>query len=98
MMMYHQTKFGMSYFGNKTYFDNVSPHCDYDLEDSNPVQDTLVYDDVSPHQALITNGSAVQKISRQRIKILNVCCDLDLEDSNPIFSLDTLAYHGLPSN
>ena len=34
--------------------DNISPHCDPELEDSKPIflQDTLAHDDASPYQVL----------------------------------------------
>ena len=40
------------------------------------------------HTSLVTNSSAVQKISSGQtiIDIMKFCCDLDLEHSNPFFS------------
>ena len=51
-MMYNQTKFGCQGINSsedtveRGYFDNVGPHCDLDIEHSEPIflHDTLAYD------------------------------------------------------
>ena len=72
----------------------MSPHCDSDLEDGNPI---FVRRCITI-QSLVTKGSTVQKIpSEQTLTgISNV--HYDLENSNPIFPQDTPAYDDLPTN
>ena len=45
---------------------------------------------------MMTNCS--EDISETLSEILNFCSDLDLEKHNPIFSHETLAVNGVPSN
>ena len=46
---------------------------------------------MSHHTGLVTNGSAMHKISSKLTltETFNLGCDIDLEHSNPTFSLDT---------
>ena len=88
MMMYHPIKFGSKKISSSAdmvetvIFDDNSPNCDIDLENSKPIFscDTLARDAVS-YEVWLQKGSAVEKISPRWtfIGILNLCCDLDLE-------------------
>ena len=70
-MMYHPNKFGCKQISSSAnmveivIFDQMSPHCDPELEDSKPVflQDTFAYDAASPYQSLVTDGSIAEEIS-----------------------------------
>ena len=63
--MYHSIKFGYKKIRSSetVIFDQMSPHCDPELEDSKPVFlcDTLAHDDVSPYQAWL---QMVQQLRR----------------------------------
>ena len=67
-MMYHPIKFGYKKINSSAdivetvMYDQMSPHCDPELEDSKPVflHDTLAHDVVSPYQAWL------QKIQQLR--------------------------------
>ena len=89
------------YSRNSHVFDHISPHCDLDIEDRTNFS--------ARHSgswccitipSLITNWSAVQKISSRQTftEIFNLCYDLNLERSNLIFPQNTLAYDAILSN
>ena len=50
--MYHPIKFGCKKISSSVIFDQMSPHCDPELEDSKPIflHDTLAHDVASPYQ------------------------------------------------
>ncbi len=68
MMMYHPIKFGCKKISSSAdmvetvIFDQMSPHCDPELEDSKPIflHDTLAHDVASPYQVWL------QKVQQQR--------------------------------
>ena len=69
MMMYHPIKVGCKKISSSVdmvetvIFDQISPFCDPELEDSKPIflQDTLTYDDASPYQVWLQK---VQQLRR----------------------------------
>ena len=69
MMMYHPIKFGCKKISSSADIaetvisDQMSPHCDSELEDSKPIflHDTLTNDVASPYQVLLQN---VQQLKR----------------------------------
>ena len=71
MIMYHPITFGCKKIGSSVdkvetvIFDQMSPNCDPELEDSKPIflHDTLVHDDSSPYQVWLQN---VQQLRRYR--------------------------------
>ena len=68
-------------------------YCDLDHEGKNPffAYDALAYNDNLTILGLVTNGSAMHKISSKLTltETFNLGCDIDLEHSNPTFSLGT---------
>ena len=54
MMLYYQTKFGCKRPSSveKSYFDHISPRCDLDIEDSQPISlhDTPPRDNIPSYQ------------------------------------------------
>ena len=71
MMMYHPIKFGCKKIGSSAdmvqtvVFDQMSPHCDPELEDSKPIflHDTLAHDVTALYQAWLQK---VQKLRKYR--------------------------------
>ena len=69
MMMDHQIKFGckkissLADMAETVIFDQKSPHCDPELEDSKPIflHDTLTHDAASPYQVWLQK---VQQLKR----------------------------------
>ena len=66
MLMYHPRRFcckKISSSADKVKFDQMSPHCDPELEDSEPIflHDTLAHDDASPYQVWL------QRVQQLRI-------------------------------
>ena len=68
-MMYHQIKFGSKEISDSAdtvetvISDQMSPHCDPELEDSTPIllHDTFTHDVVSPYQVWLQK---VQQLRR----------------------------------
>ena len=97
VMMHHYIKSGwkdseVHEIWKKVIFEDLSPHCDLDLEDRNLTfsHDTLGHDD-APSYPVSLKKVLVQKILSRQIlpKDENPHCDLDLEDSNPKLSHNT---------
>ena len=69
MMMYHPIKLGCKKISNSAdmvetdNFDQMSPHCDPELEDNKPISlhDTLAHDVASPYQVWLQK---VQQLRR----------------------------------
>ena len=69
--MYHSIKFGCKKISSSVHmvetviFDQTSPHCDPELEDSKPIflHDTLAHDVTSPYQVSVQK---VQQLRRNR--------------------------------
>ena len=71
MMMYHPIKCGCRKISSPVdmvetvIFDQMSPHCDPELEDSKPIflHNTLAHDDASPYRVWLQK---VQQLRRYR--------------------------------
>ena len=71
MMLYYQTKSGCKWTScledrleqKLSYFDYISPHCDLDIEDSEPIflLDTLACDAALPYQVWHQNDLQFRK-------------------------------------
>ena len=78
----------------------MSPHCDFDLEDSNnnnKISHMTLWL-MFHHHTKFGNKlfCDLENIIQQTFTdILNLCCDLELEQSNPIFQQDTTAYNAV---
>ena len=69
-------------------FDQMSPHCDPELEDSKPIlHDILAHDVASPYQVWLQKVSSWADMSTWTFTgILNLFCDLALDHSRAIQS------------
>ena len=91
-------------YSRKSYFDQMSPHCDLYLEDSRnkPTKNSAWHSGswcCIIIANLVTKCSAILKISSGQTftNILTLHCDLGLECSNPIFPQGTPAYDAVLS-
>ena len=95
-MTYHPIKVGCKKISSSAdmvqtvVFDQMSSHCDPDLEDSKPIflHDSLAHGMLHHHTKFAQRRSAAEEISSRRTftGILNLFCDLDLDHNRAIQS------------
>ena len=109
MMMYHPIKFGRKKISSSTYMvetvipDQMSPHCDPELEDSKPIflHNTVAHDVASSYQVWLQKVQQLRRYHPDEHSLKFLTCSVTLTltttEQSHLFK-DNPPYEDIPSN